>query len=422
MKRRINLSEIIVNRNRIDYFFNIEGELQKYFKPRNHLFIDYNFDISKTNKSILAIPFVSNVIPLIWITNSKLEIESLDKTFYECLDNIKNAYQEMYPNVLFKGEIIVRNIVENEFKPKKEAAVLFSGGLDALATYLRYKNLNPFLITEYGWHNEELNESESWNADKNNAINFGIENNLKNILIQSNYGTFLNYEQLDREFNKKLGDSWWHGLHHSLAIISSAIPVTYNLKVSCIYIASSFHQGYKATCASDPSVDNEIKYASGRVFHDAYELTRQDKVKLVTDYFSNINKDINIRVCFKNDNNCCNCEKCLRTILGIVAEGKSPLDFGFNIQENLSEHVKLFLKKNVKFFTPSKIMAWDIVRKRMNENSDKIIQRDLLEWFLYYDFHAERKKSLLNYRITNFFPILERKLREKLFGVFQQNI
>ena len=66
----------------------------------------------------------------------------------------------------------------------------------------------------------------------------------------------------------------------------------------------------------DPTVDNEIRFASGKVFHDGYELNRQDKVKVVVDHYSEIKELVNIRVCFKNDENCCKCEKCLRTITG----------------------------------------------------------------------------------------------------------
>ena len=69
---QITLEEIKISGNRVDYFFSTSKKLQKYFKKNNHLFLEYNHNIEEVDKSILTIPFVANVIPLTWITDSKL--------------------------------------------------------------------------------------------------------------------------------------------------------------------------------------------------------------------------------------------------------------------------------------------------------------------------------------------------------------
>ncbi|AYF07700.1 peptidase [Bacillus paramobilis] len=418
----IILDEIVVKNNRVDYFFSVKGNLQKYFKINNHMFLEYNYDISDIPNSILAIPFFSNVIPLVWITDSTILINELDESFYECLNNIKTAYQNMFPSVRFKGSIVVDKIIDNTYTPELEAASLFSGGLDALTTFIRIKDKKPLLITEYGWHEGNIEESDVWEADKENAINFAKCQGLENILIQSNYGTFINAGNIDHDFRRKLEDTWWHGLHHGLAIISAAIPIAFKLKIKCIYIASSNSPLYEVTCASDPTVDNEIRYASGQVFHDGYELNRQNKVKVVVDHYSAIKKLVNIRVCFKNEENCCKCEKCLRTIMGIIAEGQDPRSYGFNIPNDIFRYIKTSLDNEVKFFTDTFIVIyWNIIQVRMKENYNNILYKDLLDWFLDYDFKAQRRKSLLKYRVIKFFPILKRKVGTKLSRMFAQN-
>ncbi|MGE7120736.1 peptidase [Peribacillus sp. NPDC046944] len=417
--KSIVLDKIIVKNNRVDYFFDTTKNLKKFFNANNNLFIEYNYDITDIPESILTIPFLSNVIPLAWITNSTVEINELDKSFYECLNNLKEAYQKMFPNINFQGKIIVEKIIDNSYEPIHKVASLFSGGLDAITTFIRVKDKNPLLITEFGWHESDIEYSDVWQADKENAVEFAEKYGLENILVQSNYGNFINARNIDKDFSKKLGDSWWHGLHHSLAIISSAIPIAFKLKVEYIYIASSNSIGLEVPCASDPTTDNKIRFASGKVFHDAFELTRQDKTKVVVDYFSNIEETINIRVCFKNEENCCNCEKCLRTILGIVAEGKNPKDFGFNIPNNLSYHVEKFLYDNIKFFTKINIMYWNTIKQRIKENHNNISSEYRFDWFLSYNFVTERKNSLLKYRITKFFPILKRKISTKIDKIFE---
>ncbi|MFJ5759889.1 peptidase [Neobacillus sp. NPDC093182] len=412
---KIKLDRILVKNNRVDYYFSLNGKIQKYFNGNNNMFLEYNYDLSDIPESILAIPFVANVIPLVWLTGSTLTVDQLDISFYNCLTNVKLAYQKMFTNVEFKGDIKVNKIVNNRYVFEREAATLFSGGLDALTTFIRIKDKKPLLITEYGWHENNIEYSEVWEADKKHVINFAEGHGLENILIQSNYGTFIKAKEIDADFSKKLGDTWWHGLHHGLAIISSAIPIAFKIKVKCLYIASSNSPAFPVACASDPTVDNEIKFGSGQVYHDGYELSRQDKVKVVTDYYSTIKEVVNIRVCFKNEENCCKCEKCLRTIFGILAEGQNPRDFGFVVPGDFSEYVKVALNNEVKFFTDTFIkMYWKVIQNRMRENSNNIKYSDILEWFLNYDFEGQRRKSLLKYRVTNFFPILKRKFSIRL--------
>ncbi|MFB3170666.1 peptidase [Neobacillus sp. 179-C4.2 HS] len=412
---KIKLDRILVKNNRVDYYFSLNGKIQKYFNEKNNMFLEYNYDLSDIPESILAIPFVSNVIPLVWLTDTTLTVDQLDKSFFYCLTKVKQAYQRMFNKFEFKGDIKVNKIVNNQYVPEREAASLFSGGLDALTTFIRIKDKKPLLITEYGWHEDNIKYSEVWEADKKHVISFAEGHGLENILIQSNYGTFIKAKEVDADFSRKLGDTWWHGLHHSLAIISSAIPIAFKIKVKCLYIASSNSPAYPVACASDPTVDNEIRFGTGEVYHDGYELSRQDKVKVVTDYYSSNKEVINIRVCFKNEDNCCKCEKCLRTIFGILAEGQNPRDFGFEVPGDFSEYVKVALNNEVKFFTDTFIrMYWKVIQNRMRENSNYIKYSDILNWFLNYDFEGQRRKSLLKYRVTNFFPILKRKFSIRL--------
>ena len=115
-------------------------------------------------------------------------------------------------------------------------------------------------------------------------------------------------------------------------------PIAYINKYKNIYIASSFPIEYlgKYTCASDPTIDNNLHFASCKVIHDGCEFSRQQKIKNICDYLDKSKeKSIPARVCWISEggDNCCECEKCYRTILGIIAEKKDPNDFGFNLTE-----------------------------------------------------------------------------------------
>lgn len=410
----ILLDEIKVNRNRVDYYFTPSKGLEKYFQ-HNNLFVEYDTDISQIPESILVIPFVSNIMPLLWLTNSILWIKDIDRTFYDAIPNIKYAYQEMYSNFKLKGTIVAAKTTDNTFVPKKEAIQLFSGGVDAHTTFIRLKDKNPILVNIQGIYKTEITENKIYESDKTYVSEFANRFDLKSIFVRSNFMYFINSKYIDKIFLKKLGDSWWHGLQHSMAFISITIPLAYEFKVKSIYIASSFYMGYRAPCASDPTTDIQFKFATvGNTIHDGFELTRQNKIKIISDYSKQLDIDYPIRVCSFNDKNCCKCVKCFRTIAGLVAEGGDLSRFSFEIQGELTEYYIKLMEKDIHLFPVRKENEkyWIETKRRMIENKVNIKEKDFVKWFLNYDFFGNHKNAVIRYRIENFIPIVKRKIKE----------
>ncbi len=77
------------------------------------------------------------------------------------------------------------------------------------------------------------------------------------------------------------GDGWWHGFQHGIQVIGHAAPITCLMGKSTVYFASSFTSKEKGiiTCASDPTIDNHLRFCQVKVVHDGYEFDRQDKVR-----------------------------------------------------------------------------------------------------------------------------------------------
>ena len=127
-----------------------------------------------------------------------------------------------------------------------------------------------------------------------------------------------------------------------------------------------------------------------------------------------LNKPYPIRVCSFNDHNCCECEKCFRTILGIVAEGSEVKDFGFNLDGTLKNHWNevIYRRGGLMGFKNERISHWPHIIKRMKANYDKMTQeqKEFVDWFLTFDFDKAQKKSRRQYYRQNFFSILKRKL------------
>ncbi len=416
----IKLEKLNIVENKVEYSFSVSEELDIFFDKEKKMFVEFDIDISDIPKSILVIPFVANMAPLVWLTNSNLWIEEVDRRYYDSLYRVKNSYQNMYPHYKFGGNIISAKTVYNKYNIERSAVQLFSGGLDAITTTIRISDKEPILINIFGWCKNDKENYNIFESDKKNISIFSKKNNLESNFIKSNFAIIINSKNVDNKYKKNLKDSWWHGLQHGMSFIGHAIPLAYKYKAEDIYIASSYAlDGVRNTCSSDPAVDIEIKYASGGVVHDGFELNRQQKLSLIVNKQKEIKSDYPLRVCSFNDRNCCKCEKCFRTILGLIAEGADIKKFGFEINGDIKKHFVDLMDNNIQFWGVEKEsrVYWPMIRKRMLENKNNIQEKEFVEWFLNYDFLTNRKKALLKYRVENFIPIIKRKI----FGKYNEN-
>ena len=412
------LRSITVEKNHVEYRFEARGIIKDYFNT-DTLFIDYDRDMTDVPKSVMTIPFVASIIPLMWLTNTVMWVEELDRTFYDAVFKIKEAYQRLYYNYELKGNLVPARLTENTYTPEQNSLLLFSGGIDANTTYVRIRDQKPLLFNIQGWYKQRGDNDEAADADIRDITAFSKREGLNFEYAKSNFAVLVNNDTFDSKIKKKLGDSWWHGFQHSMGFISIAIPVAYLLKIGKIYIASSVPMGEYVKCASYVTTDSEFKFAAvGGCVHDGSELTRQDKVHVLVDYANQREEDYPIRVCSFNDHNCCACDKCFRSILGIIAEGGDIKKYGFIINGSLKEHFESLMKEKAHTFNikGESRLHWPAIKKRMQDNYEHIEDKEFVDWFLNFDFVDAQKKTLRNYYRKNFFNIIARKLK-KFFNI-----
>ncbi len=412
----IILNNISINKNRVDYHFSVSAKISKYFTT-DKLSIVYDFDISNIPLSVLTIPFVANLIPIAWLTNATLWVEQLDLTFYNSVKNLKVAYQEMNYNVPFKGRLVSAKLIVNEIPQNDKSLLLFSGGVDAQTSFFRNKSNVKMLCNIQGWYRDYNIINEAAETEQEFVKKTAESNGINSALVKSNFATVINTAKF-ADFAKKLNDSWWHAFNHSMAFISISIPIAFINGYNKIIIASSFTYCDNVSAASFATTDSEFCFAkNGVTIHDAFELSRHDKIKYMVEVQKKTKASMPIRVCSFNKDNCCACEKCFRTISAIVSEGGDIRNFDFNIEGSTKVHFEDVFK--------TRLALWGVkiehnlylskTKQIMRQNLSIIEDKEFAEWYINFDFLAEKKKALRHYYITNFWSIIKRKVRTKLF-------
>lgn len=408
------LKEIKVNGNHVDYHFEVTGILKPYFST-DTMFVEYQEDMSMVPESILAAPFVASIIPMMWATNTVMWVKELDKTFYDSILRVHDAYQRLYSHFPLKGNLIPANFIDNQLDVKSESLLLFSGGLDANCTYVRIRETKPLLFNIQGWYKKLSDEDKAADADIRDVNVFADREGLESTSAKSNFAVIVKEMEWQKNIRPKFGDSWWHGFNHSMAFITIAMPLAFKRGINDIYIASSVPMGEFCMCASHVTTDSEFRFAKeGKCIHDGSELVRQGKVQTVVAYQKTTGKPYPMRVCSFNDHNCCECEKCFRTVLGLVAETVDVRDFGFYFDKPLKEHWEdvMYRRAGLMSFKSERVLHWPYIIPRMKANYDKMNQeqKEFVDWFLNFDFDKAKREGLRRYYRQNFFSILKRKL------------
>lgn len=389
---RSGIVEIIIkditvkNNNRVDVLFEYPKKLNNIFSE-GLFFAEYNKNISDVPKSILVIPFLANVLPIAWITNSDIVVDEIDSDFFKSSETIKDSFKKMYPNTPFGGDIKYNRICEKgKINKISNPAILFSGGADSLTTYIRHKDENPYLVTVWG-ADIKLHQTSAWELVLNNINTFSNKYRNESLIIKSNLRSFINDAALNAKYNKEIVN-WWGGVQHGYALLGLCAPLSFSLGFDKIYIPSTHTESFSAPWGSHPSIDNKVSWAETNVIHDGYELGRQDKIRVISNHIKKEAPDLLIRVCYSSStgNNCGKCEKCNRTITGLMLEGIDPTNQGFPPLN--SNYVKEQFKHGNWNLSEDEVYMWENMQHAFSKNEKNIPQQysSYFQWLKNSDF------------------------------------
>ena len=209
--------------------------------------------------------------------------------------------------------------------------------------------------------------------------------------IKSNYTEFLNRPYLDtlspeipRWRMYAIENVGWAGL---------TAPILYSKGYPILRIASSDTWDTGFPISANPFIDNNIGYAGIRLEHDLFDMSRQDKIEYIANFYKTHNSfPPPLTVCPQRDANCCACSKCLSTALGLLVIDEDPADYGFcESREQLIENAKMFLAGDITFINIERFKPIQaIVKERLN-HKDTLVKD--LEWLLEIDFEGHYGQS-----------------------------
>lgn len=328
------VNSIKKDRNRIEYDYEIRGDWERYFNMQEKFQVEYDdIGLELIPDSLAVLPLLGNVIIMAALFSAEVFVDSIDRAFWGALPKILDGYQKMYPHIKFSKDVLhTKNIESNEDTFDGGNMLFFSGGVDAYSSLISHEEEDLSLITVWG-ADIPLDNEKAWKKAYGENCLVAQKHGMPLYSIKANLHTFINEANLNEWSYRNAKDNWWYSFQHSIGMMLLAAPLVYCKNIAYIYFAATYcekdKKGY--ALASDPSIDNNIKFSNCAVVHDGFEYSRQDKVRKLCKYAKE-NKKIKLRVCFKSSEgeNCCICRKCLLTIFEILLENGIPEEFGFS--------------------------------------------------------------------------------------------
>ena len=143
-KREIKINKVICKKNTISYEYEMTDNLKPFFNLNKKLEIEYPTDVSKVPYEVAVIPFITGILPMVFLENIKVYVDKIDKDFYDSLENLRNAYKKMLPKGNWKGRIIANKIVDlNNNSKIGNSAMLYSGGVNSTYSAILHKKEQP---------------------------------------------------------------------------------------------------------------------------------------------------------------------------------------------------------------------------------------------------------------------------------------
>ena len=388
---------------KVMYDYDAPACFNKYTKG-DHLFIEYPGDLRNVPESILTIPFVGIMLTVGMLLNISICVPSLDEEFYRSIGRVETVFRKMYPRAGFHINLyadILNKLQSPLPPPKNNCSLFFTGGVDATSALAELAGNKPLLINIWG------GDIRLTDCDSHEALEEYLEQLTKHLgldycFIKTNAREMFKEDELGhlcgRLIGKRKNHGWWASIAHILTMVSATMPWLYFNGINDHYIGSSYDGQKKTLDANNDDMVAAISIDYCVIHMADYATDRNEKIKKIIDFNRETGAHVSLKVCWNRTagRNCSDCEKCYRTILGIISNHGNPNDLGFDVGEKTLLKIKSFLSENL-----VNAGFWRTIIIKFQKECEYWRKYPELAWIL------EVK--------LNSFGVYARKIRKKLF-------
>jgi hypothetical protein len=296
----------------------------------------------------------------------------IDEAFLEALRAVRESFRELHPTLAWDGELRAQSIVTDAVEPGECTALLFSGGVDSLASYVHHRGEKPLLVSVWG-ADVGLHQRRRWQRVTAANLAFARDHGSNISFVTTNFRTFFNHHKLRARFLESF-QNWYSGIQQGLGLVTLCAPLSHTYGVRRLLISSTHTADWNLPWGSHPSIENRVRWGATEVAHDGYPLSRQKKLQALAEYIRNHDRHLRLRVCWGRAANCSACTKCSLTMVGLLLEGLDPGEHGFRFDSATLARMRRRLEEGSMDFSQTATAIWIDIQRHIPQRKQILIE------------------------------------------------
>lgn len=372
----IRLTDHRLRENTLEFEF--DSSLGIFLK--NRFFVRYEGLRVDAPEGLRLVPFAALMAPLAMATGAALSLPVLDKDCVEALEDCGRHWRGAFPRWGW-DRYRLETTAQAASPPRTDAcAMLFSCGLDSLATYLHNRSRKPHLFVIFGADIPLSRENFIAECRSRLFDEFARAEGVGVTYIHTDVR-----QVTDSAGLKRFAPNWYASVQFGLLLAGLTAPVTSGRFSELLLASCSHRDNDTAPCAADPGIIRGLRWGGTRVRDHLHELTRPRKIGL---YLKKNPEALRyLRVCWEQFEtlNCSRCKKCLRTICELLVNGVDPNRANFRVDERTLPALRERLSREFHLFfngeTPT-LNFWRDIQEAAAEGvpEDLYGSREFFRW------------------------------------------
>lgn len=365
--------------------------------------VEYDVPIDDVPEGVLVVPLLAQLCPVAWARGANVYVDEVDQTFASALSDVEATLCSMY-DFIEGGTLYARRTVDRPPETTDESGLLFTGGVDSTASYVRHREAEPTLLSIRGWTiPSDESGDESWGHLRSRVRSFAHERDLETAFVEANMLSFLDHPMLLAHYKRFVDGAWYSSVGHGLGLLGLCAPVAYARGMRDLYVAATHWEGIDLEWGSRPDIDDAVRWAGTQCHHACYDLTRQERLDLLADYVDETGTDLPLQTCnARMDGNCGTCEKCYRTAIGLRLAGLDPNRHGYAFDDRQYARVRRAFERGQWVLGDDERYMWADIRDRVRETEpESEAETAFFEWLDAADLEAlvSESASPLHHRL-----------------------
>lgn len=332
---------------------------------------EYDVSLEAVPDPILPIPVLAQVCPVAWAVGADVYVPTVDRTFAKALEEVGATLSSLYP-FIESGDVYAQEFVEPDgvdATASEGSGLLFTGGIDSTCSYVRHREEEPVLISIRGWTvTTDPADDETWDRLRSRVSGFADRRDLETAFVTSNALSMLDHPMLLAHFKRHVEGGWYSSVGHGLGLLGLCAPLAAARGISDLYVAATHWEGVDLEWGSRPDIDDRVRWTGTRSHHDAYGLTRQERIDRIAEYVRMESPNLQLQTCnVRIDDNCGICEKCHRTAVGLRLSGLDPTDHGYPPESLDYDRIRGALQGGDWILGKDERHMWADIRDRIRE-------------------------------------------------------